>query len=98
MEVAMPEDHGGRLNHIRAGQLDSETAQTRVAPATVSAPHHHGHSETGIYVFFFSSRRRHTSFSRDWSSDVCSSDLLREARDLFAFLPLDVQWTLKNPV
>src|SRR5690606_40263943 len=26
--------------------------------------------------FFFSSRRRHTSFSRDWSSDVCSSDLI----------------------
>src|SRR5690606_40511020 len=26
--------------------------------------------------FFFSSRRRHTRFSRDWSSDVCSSDLL----------------------
>src|SRR5690606_20930197 len=25
---------------------------------------------------FFSSRRRHTRFSRDWSSDVCSSDLL----------------------
>src|SRR5690606_39296585 len=25
--------------------------------------------------FLFSSRRRHTSFSRDWSSDVCSSDL-----------------------
>src|SRR5207302_2888252 len=31
------------------------------------------------YFFFFSSRRRHTSFSRDWSSDVCSSDL-RPAR------------------
>src|SRR5690606_40126174 len=29
-------------------------------------------------IFFFSSRRRHTSFSRDWSSDVCSSDLLPE--------------------
>src|SRR5690606_39670966 len=29
------------------------------------------------YYFFFSSRRRHTSFSRDWSSDVCSSDLGR---------------------
>src|SRR5690606_40822085 len=28
--------------------------------------------------FFFSSRRRHTRFSRDWSSDVCSSDLHRE--------------------
>src|SRR5207302_3254633 len=25
--------------------------------------------------FFFSSRRQHTRFSRDWSSDVCSSDL-----------------------
>src|SRR5690606_40021593 len=32
----------------------------------------------GPYLFFFfSSRRRHTRFSRDWSSDVCSSDLLR---------------------
>src|SRR2546430_14131316 len=27
--------------------------------------------------FFFSSRRRHTRFDCDWSSDVCSSDLLR---------------------
>src|SRR5690606_39680644 len=27
------------------------------------------------FYFFFSSRRRHTRFSRDWSSDVCSSDL-----------------------
>src|SRR2546430_3749521 len=26
-------------------------------------------------VFFFSSRRRHTRFDCDWSSDVCSSDL-----------------------
>src|SRR5690606_25575667 len=29
-------------------------------------------------LFFFSSRRRHTRFSRDWSSDVCSSDLVRK--------------------
>src|SRR5690606_40363015 len=28
-----------------------------------------------LFVFFFSSRSRHTIFSRDWSSDVCSSDL-----------------------
>src|SRR5699024_11937243 len=28
-----------------------------------------------FYVFFFSSRRRHTRSKRDWSSDVCSSDL-----------------------
>src|SRR5256885_5165279 len=30
-------------------------------------------------VFFFSSRRRHTRLQGDWSSDVCSSDLLRHA-------------------
>src|SRR4030042_3517359 len=28
-----------------------------------------------LFVYFFSSRRRHTRCSRDWSSDVCSSDL-----------------------
>src|SRR2546427_3037315 len=31
--------------------------------------------------FFFSSRRRHTRFDCDWSSDVCSSDLDRSAGD-----------------
>src|SRR5438445_3332821 len=31
--------------------------------------------ETVYDVFFFSSRRRHTRYWRDWSSDVCSSDL-----------------------
>src|SRR5256884_3965398 len=31
---------------------------------------------SGPVVFFFSSRRRHTRCSRDWSSDVCSSDLI----------------------
>src|SRR5690606_40970015 len=33
-------------------------------------------------AFFFSSRRRHTRFSRDWSSDVCSSDLPIQVRML----------------
>ena len=28
-----------------------------------------------VFYFFFSSRRRHTRYWRDWSSDVCSSDL-----------------------
>src|SRR2546430_11862861 len=32
-----------------------------------------------VLVFFFSSRRRHTRFDCDWSSDVCSSDLGRLA-------------------
>src|SRR5699024_11864958 len=29
-----------------------------------------------LFFFFFSSRRRHTRSKRDWSSDVCSSDLI----------------------
>src|SRR2546430_9881769 len=36
----------------------------------------------GAYIctfFFFSSRRRHTRFDCDWSSDVCSSDLIAGA-------------------
>src|SRR5690606_40396467 len=39
------------------------------------------HGRVTIAVcFFFSSRRRHTRFSRDWSSDVCSSDLIIDAK------------------
>src|SRR2546430_13525355 len=34
-------------------------------------------SGSGVFFFFFSSRRRHTRFDCDWSSDVCSSDLVR---------------------
>src|SRR2546430_5493685 len=34
-----------------------------------------------MYFFFFSSRRRHTRFDCDWSSDVCSSDLAPNYRD-----------------
>src|SRR3712207_7332916 len=32
-----------------------------------------------LFFFFFSSRRRHTRYWRDWSSDVCSSDLSEAA-------------------
>src|SRR2546421_3258824 len=34
-----------------------------------------------MFFFFFSSRRRHTRSDRDWSSDVCSSDLQSQAED-----------------
>src|SRR5256886_7110707 len=34
-----------------------------------------------IVCFFFSSRRRHTRFDCDWSSDVCSSDLIAYVRN-----------------
>src|SRR5437879_13429627 len=40
-----------------------------------------------IFFFFFSSRRRHTRYIGDWSSDVCSSDLLKQPvvnRDVLA--------------
>src|SRR6266436_6579036 len=36
-----------------------------------------------LFFFFFSSRRRHTRCSRDWSSDVCSSDLLWKLTELW---------------
>src|SRR5699024_11473307 len=39
-------------------------------------------------LVFFSSRRRHTRSKRDWSSDVCSSDLVRDTKlvyDLIAY-------------
>src|SRR5690606_39722589 len=45
--------------------------QTAQACDYLTQPQH----EVISLVFFFSSRRRHTRFSRDWSSDVCSSDL-----------------------
>src|SRR5690348_17417718 len=34
-----------------------------------------------FFFFFFSSRRRHTRWTGDWGSDVCSSDLLVRPRD-----------------
>src|SRR2546429_6850190 len=42
-------------------------------------------------VFFFSSRRRHTRCSRDWSSDVCSSDLIVVIEA--AFVPGGIVWS-----
>src|SRR5690606_5585030 len=49
---------------VSSVELTRRAAQTALP---VGLSHNNG--------FFFSSRRRHTSFSRDWSSDVCSSDL-----------------------
>ena len=40
-------------------------------------------------ILFFSSRRRHTRLRRDWSSDVCSSDL--DAADVIGELPEEIQ-------
>src|SRR2546430_4520078 len=48
-----------------------------VSPACIAA----------LLVFFFSSRRRHTRFDCDWSSDVCSSDLSSPVRWCIAASP-----------
>src|SRR2546428_1821849 len=42
------------------------------------------------YLFFFSSRRRHTRSDRDWSSDVCSSDLGALLREIPADVAVSV--------
>src|SRR5690625_7419972 len=42
-----------------------------------------------LFVFFFSSRRRHTRWPRDWSSDVCSSDLDLHRADRPRHHPVD---------
>src|SRR5437762_6626233 len=45
-------------------------------------------SRYGLFsFFFFSSRRRHTRYIGDWSSDVCSSDLLPGISKAFASRP-----------
>src|SRR5258707_7264325 len=44
---------------------------------------------TAPIVFFFSSRRRHTRYWRDWSSDVCSSDLVQHRVRILDRLALD---------
>src|SRR2546430_11001892 len=55
-----------------------------------------------VLFFVFSSRRRHTRFDCDWSSDVCSSDLTRRAL-LVADMPFgsyhtDTAESLRNAV
>src|SRR2546422_9950484 len=45
--------------------------------------------------FFFSSRRRHTRCSRDWSSDVCSSDLVEVLRRYHKEHPIDPGMSLQ---
>src|SRR5438128_5511327 len=47
-------------------------------------------------MFFFSSRRRHTRCYRDWSSDVCSSDLVR-GRRLWKLYPVEFCTAVEAP-
>src|SRR3712207_8182926 len=49
-----------------------------------------------MIFFFFSSRRRHTRYWRDWSSDVCSSDLNMEDVRTLKALQLDALREVAN--
>src|SRR2546430_11495966 len=54
---------------------------------------------TMSFVFFFSSRRRHTRFDCDWSSDVCSSDLRpNDLRPQHQLTPMDVRVVATDPL
>src|SRR6266536_3956438 len=61
------------------------TGVTAIIACCTRAGKYHCNIATGLdgfYAFFFSCRRRHTRSTRDWSSDVCSSDL--ERRDIWS--------------
>src|SRR5256885_4166780 len=53
-------------------------------------------------IFFFSSRRRHTRLQGDWSSDVCSSDLIRLSTNEYYLITgtgqttRDFDWITRN--
>src|SRR3989449_11742753 len=51
-----------------------------------------------LWCFFFSSRRRHTRCSRDWSSDVCSSDLTKEKEMPYFGQEIFIQAQAKGPL
>src|SRR5699024_12011575 len=47
-------------------------------------------------LFYFSSRRRHTRSKRDWSSDVCSSDLKMKDEELTIFRRRNIGFVFQN--
>src|SRR5207253_8546576 len=47
---------------------------------------------------FFSSRRRHTRWPRDWSSDVCSSDLYKCLISHAGLVNLETQWGTSDSI
>src|SRR5699024_11312846 len=49
-----------------------------------------------LICFFFSSRRRHTRSKRDWSSDVCSSDLNKYKSDIQSAIDETAKYPVKD--
>src|SRR2546429_5199663 len=66
-------------NAVKKAMSDRESHDTDPMRQTTKAPLCRDVDGVSVLqrcvIFFFSSRRRHTRCSRDWSSDVCSSDL-----------------------
>src|SRR5256885_43344 len=55
--------------------------------------------DDNVVFFFFSSRRRHTRLQGDWSSDVCSSDLVRADSAAVANARLNLEWAaIRAPI
>src|SRR5256886_3512580 len=76
-----------RSNLWASGYDVDGTDQTSLGQFSGRVQQTYKHSVPRFFVFFFSRRRRHTSFDCDWSSAVCSSDL-HAAVDLKAVNPL----------
>src|SRR5690606_29795735 len=74
-----PERHGAMTENGRASCRERAETCACAGPARARraaiAPRAWREGGGGRVCFFFASRGRHTRFSRDWSSDVCSSDL-----------------------
>src|SRR2546430_6697156 len=73
----------------RATETPSGDDWNSAEPRLVDAPM----TSSCVVFFFFSSRRRHTRFDCDWSSDVCSSDLLGHVNPEMTMRYVDVVGT-----
>src|SRR5437868_3282297 len=82
-ERARSWNYRGRSAGLRVSRGSIRSEERRVGKASSTrgwAVPCGQHASTASASFFFSSRRRHTRSKRDWSSDVCSSDLEVHAR------------------
>src|SRR5688572_31975157 len=82
IDISVLLDDAGRLQAVgAAGPLPNAPVDALIAAA--------GQSILFSFIFFFSSRRRHTRFDCDWSSDVCSSDLVLHKDALIQLIDTD---------
>src|SRR5256886_4612421 len=73
---------------VRTGSYEGRGSYSTENPKEV----YEVHASSACSFFFFSSRRRHTRFDCDWSSDVCSSDLPWRLQTARRRLARPIQW------